>query len=190
MQKLLLHICCAPCSSGVIEELKKEFDVTVYFYNPNIDTSEEYEKRAQEVRRFMGLMDVNYVIENHDSPAFYSAVKGLEHLPEGGERCVECFRLRLNKTFEYAENNNYDLVTTTLSVSPYKSIEQLNMVGKELSERYNLPYLARDFKKKNGYLKSIQNSKKYNLYRQNYCGCVFSKRRDYVFKKKEKQKSY
>ncbi len=182
--KLLLHICCAPCSSGVIEDIKKEFDVTVYFYNPNIDTAEEYEKRAEEVRKFMNIMDVKYVIEPHDSTSFYNAVKGLEQEREGGARCVECFRLRLNKTFQYAKLHGFDCVTTTLSVSPYKSISQLNMVGTEMSQKYGIPYLTRDFKKNNGYLKSIQNSKKYNLYRQNYCGCVFSKRRDYVFGKK------
>ena len=176
MKKLLLHVCCAPCSSGVIEDLLKEFDVTVYFYNPNIDTKEEYEKRAQEVHKYMGLLNINYVIQPYEPKKYYKAIKGFENEPEGGARCVECFRLRLEKTFKYAKKHKFDIVSTTLSVSPYKNVNILNSLGYDFADKYNIAYLDRDFKKNDGYLKSINNSKKYNLYRQDYCGCKYSKK--------------
>ncbi len=185
MKKLLLHVCCAPCSSGVIEKLKEEFDVTVYFYNPNMDTPAEYTKRAEEVKRFMGLMNVNYVIEEFVPKQFFDAINGLENEPEGGARCEKCFLLRLTKTFEYACDHGFDCVSTTLSVSPYKNVKVINTIGLNLSKQFNIEFLDRDYKKKDGYLKSIQNSKKFNLYRQNYCGCVFSKRRDLNLKKNQ-----
>lgn len=176
MEKLLLHVCCAPCSSGVVEDLKKEYDITVYFHNPNIDTYEEYEKRANEVHKYMAILNLPYVIEKYKPREYYKAIKGFEGEPEGGARCVECFRLRLNKTFKYAKKHKFDVVSTTLSVSPYKNVDVLNGLGTSLACKYNIPYLARDFKKNDGYLKSIQNSKKYDLYRQEYCGCKFSKK--------------
>lgn len=178
MQRLLLHVCCGPCSSGVIEEIMKEYDVTVYFYNPNIDTLEEYQKRANEVDKYMTLLNVKYIIEKYNPKPFKKVVKGLENQPEGGARCVECFKLRLNQSFKYAKKHKFDCVTTTLSVSPYKSVKVLNAVGEELQDIYKIPYLKKDFKKKDGYLKSIQNSKKYNMYRQKYCGCEFSKKQE------------
>lgn len=175
MKKLLLHVCCAPCSSGVLEELKNEFDVTVYFYNPNIDTFEEYKRRENEVHKYMKILNVPYIIEKYKPHEYYKAIKGFENEPEGGARCVECFRLRLNKTFKYAKKHKFDIVSTTLSVSPYKNVDILNSLGVSLSLKHKIPYLTRDFKKNDGYLKSIQNSKKYDLYRQEYCGCKYSK---------------
>ncbi len=177
--KLLLHSCCAPCSSYVIEYLSDYFDITVLYYNPNIDTDEEYEKRAQEQIRLIESMTfknkVSYIIEDYDKNEFYSAVKGLEKEPEGGARCKECFRLRLEKTATLAKKGEYDYFTTTLTISPLKNSQILNEIGKAISEKYGVDYLYSDFKKKGGYLRSCELSEKYGLYRQNFCGCVFSK---------------
>lgn len=176
---LLLHSCCAPCSSYVIEYLSNYFNITVYYYNPNIDTDAEYRKRAEEQIRLIESMEfkhkVDYVIEEYNSKEFYQSVKGLEKEPEGGARCIKCFTLRLKKTAEYAKENNFDYFTTTLTISPLKNSQLLNELGKQISEKYNLKYLFSDFKKKNGYLRSCQLADIYNLYRQNFCGCVFSK---------------
>lgn len=174
MKKLLLHSCCAPCSSGVLDTLS-DYDVTVYFYNPNIYPDEEYYKRAEEQVKFLQELGFKYVIEEYGSEAFYDVVKGKENEKEGGARCIECFRLRLKKTYEYAKANGFDAYTTTLSVSPYKNYDNIVKIGKELSDD-KVEFLPFNFKKKDGYLKSIQNSKKYGLYRQNYCGCKFSMR--------------
>ena len=176
---LLLHSCCAPCSSYVIEYLSEYFNITVYYYNPNIDSSEEYRKRAAEQIRLIESMTfknkVDYVIEEYDSSEFYSMVKGLEREPEGGARCKECFALRLEKTAEYAKENKFDYFTTTLTISPLKNSQVINEVGKNIAEKYDVKYLFSDFKKKSGYLRSCQLSEEYGLYRQNFCGCVFSK---------------
>lgn len=176
---LLLHSCCAPCSSYVIEYLSDYFNITVYYYNPNIDTDTEYQKRAEEQIRLIESMKfkhkVDYVIENYDNSEFYQAVRGLEKEPEGGMRCRECFSLRLEKTAKYAKKNKYDYFATTLTISPLKNSQLLNELGKEISEKYNIKYLFSDFKKKNGYLRSCQLADIYRLYRQNFCGCVFSK---------------
>lgn len=178
-KKLLLHACCAPCSTTCLERLTADFDVTVYFYNPNMDGVEEYEKRAAEARRFVGDVygdKVGLIIEKYEPSEFYEAARGLENLPEGGARCTECFGLRLNKTAEYARQNGYDCICTTLTVSPYKNVPLLNEIGKRAAQAYGVEWIYSDFKKKNGYLRSIELSKKYDLYRQNYCGCEFSKR--------------
>ena len=172
MKKLLLHSCCAPCSSGVLDVLK-DYDVTVYFYNPNIYPDEEYYKRAAEQAKFLDTLGYKYIIEEYDSPAFYEIAKGKEKEKEGGARCIECFRLRLKKTYEYAKTHGFDAFTTTLSVSPYKNYDNIVRVGNEFSDD-RVEFLPFNFKKKDGYLKSIQNSKKYGLYRQDYCGCKFS----------------
>lgn len=177
-KSLLLHACCAPCSSYCLEYLKEHFKITALFYNPNIYPMDEFVFRNNELKRLiceMGLNDIECVTPNYDSKEFFSAVKGYEHCAEGGDRCKECFKLRLRKTAEIAKKHNFDYFTTTLSISPLKNAELLNKIGEELSNEYGVKYLFSDFKKKNGYIRSIELSKKYNLYRQNYCGCVYSK---------------
>lgn len=177
-KKLLLHSCCAPCSSYVLEYLNTFFNITVFFYNPNITSGEEYRYRVGEVQRFIkefGLSEhVNFVEGKYDPASFFAVAKGLEDLPEGGERCFRCYRLRLRETAKYAKENGFDCFTTTLSISPYKNAEKLNSIGKELADEYGIPYLFSDFKKKNGYKRSIELSAQYELYRQNYCGCIYS----------------
>lgn len=176
---LLLHSCCAPCSSYCIEYLSQYFDITLYFYNPNISCKDEFEKRARELTRLVNSMPlsrkINTVIEHYNPQEFYTISKGLEQEPERGERCTKCFNLRLNKSADYAAKNNFDYFSTTLSISPHKDAQLLNEIGKEISSIYNIEYLFSDFKKRNGYKRSIELSNEYNLYRQNYCGCIFSK---------------
>lgn len=174
--KLLLHACCAPCASACIERLKDSFDVTAYFYNPNMDTQEEYRKRAEELIKLCDAYGVKYVIEDYDANRFFAAASGLENCAEGGARCEKCFALRLDKTARYAAENNFDYFATTLTISPLKNAETLNRVGEACGEKIGVKWLFSDFKKKGGYQRSIQLSKELGLYRQNYCGCVFSKR--------------
>lgn len=178
--RLLLHACCAPCSSYVLEYLSEYFDITLYFYNPNIAPESEYAFRAEELRRLITEMplagDVNLVIADYNSDEFYNSVNGYEDLPEGGGRCRICYRLRLERAADYANKNGYDYFTTTLTISPYKNSEWLNEIGAELSEEYGVEYLFSDFKKRNGYKRSCELSEKYGLYRQDYCGCEYSKR--------------
>ena len=175
--RLLLHACCAPCSSYVLEYLNEHFDITLYFYNPNISPKEEYVFRQAELIRLVGEMGlpITVVSEKYSPEEFFEVSKGLEKEPEGGERCFKCYRLRLLKTAEYAKKNGFQFFTTTLSISPYKNAEKLNEIGGELGEKFEIDYLYSDFKKKNGYKRSIELSKEYNLYRQDYCGCIFSK---------------
>jgi predicted adenine nucleotide alpha hydrolase (AANH) superfamily ATPase len=175
--RLLLHACCAPCSSYVLEYLNEHFDITLYFYNPNISPEKEYIFRQAELIRLVGEMGlpITVVSEKYSPEEFFEVSKGLEKEPEGGERCFKCYRLRLLKTAEYAKKNGFQFFTTTLSISPYKNAEKLNEIGGELSEKVGVNYLYSDFKKKNGYKRSIELSKEYNLYRQDYCGCIFSK---------------
>ena len=177
--KLLLHSCCAPCSSGVIDQVFNDFDVTIFFYNPNIYPESEFVKRAEEQVKFLTAikddMKVDYIICDYLGQDYENAVKGFEQEKEGGSRCEICYRLRMRKTCEYAKTHGFDFFTTTLSVSPYKNAEKLNKIGFEIeSEVGGVKYLSSNFKKHNGYLNSINNSKKYNLYRQNYCGCKYS----------------
>lgn len=176
---LLLHSCCAPCSSYVIEYLSKYYKITVFYYNPNISPDEEYRYRANEQKRLIESMPLENKVEflegEYNPDDFFEACKGLENEPEGGARCVKCFNLRLSKTGEVAKQGGYDYFTTTLTISPLKNAQLINNIGKALSDKYGVPYLQSDFKKKNGYKRSIILSKEYNLYRQNYCGCVFSK---------------
>ena len=177
---LLLHACCAPCSSYVLEYLSKYFNITILFYNPNISPEEEYIFREKELRRLIGEMPlpegITVITEKYDTNEFYSMAKGLEDLAEGGERCKRCYRLRLSKTAEIAKVHDFDYFTTTLSISPYKNAEWLNTIGKEEGDIHNVKYLFSDFKKKNGYKRSCELSEVYGLYRQNYCGCEFSKK--------------
>lgn len=179
MPRLLLHVCCAPCSSYILEYLSRYFDITALFYNPNISPQSEYEYRAQELIRLTAEMplphSVTCRIEDYDPAAFLNVSKGLENEPEGGERCTACYRLRLTETAKIAAAEGYDYFTTTLSISPLKDAVRLNTIGGELAEEYGVPYLFSDFKKREGYKRSIQLSAEYDLYRQDYCGCAFSK---------------
>lgn len=175
---LLLHSCCAPCSSYCIEYLSQYFNITVFYYNPNIYPEEEYIHRKAEQKRLISEMKTKYPVKmldcDFESNAFYSAVKGLETCREGGERCFVCYRLRLEKTVQAAKDKGFDFFTTTLTISPLKNAQKINEIGEELSEKYGVPFLPSDFKKKNGYKRSIELSREYSLYRQNYCGCIFS----------------
>ena len=174
---LLLHTCCGPCSTSVIERLLPYFDITVFYYNPNIEPENEYIKRKNEQIRFLNELnkDVKFLDCDYENEEFHKISKGLEDVPEGGYRCHKCFKLRLSKTAMVAKSKNFDYFGTTLTVSPHKNSEVINLLGKELENQYNVKYLLSDFKKQDGYKKSIELSKKYNLYRQNYCGCLYSK---------------
>ena len=176
---LLLHACCAPCSSYVLEYLSRFFEITLYFYNPNITPAEEYTYRCDELERLVDEMlpeaDIKIVKAEYNSEEFYNIAKGLEDALEGGERCMRCYRLRLEATARFAAQGGYDYFTTTLSISPYKNSRKLNEIGAELSDAYGVGYLFSDFKKKNGYKRSCELSEIYGLYRQDYCGCEFSR---------------
>lgn len=176
---LLLHSCCAPCSSYCLEYLSQYFSITVLYYNPNISPKEEFQKRSEEQRRLISQLPVknpvSLVVEEYDPGEFYTAVKGLEHIKEGGERCFKCYRLRLEHAAKYAAEHGFDYFCSTLSISPLKNAQKLGEIGAELSEIYSVEYLPSDFKKRGGYLRSIELSQEYGLYRQNYCGCEFSK---------------
>ncbi len=177
--KLLLHCCCAPCSSYCLEYLSQYFSITAMYYNPNISPEEEYHKREQELKRLISLMPVknpvSFLTCDYNSDEFYSAVKGLENAPEGHERCFKCYELRLAKAAEYAAENNYDYFCSTLTISPLKNAQKINETGERLSKIYSVKFLPSDFKKKNGFKRSIELSRQYDLYRQDFCGCVFSK---------------
>ena len=178
--RLLLHSCCAPCSSYVLEYLSDFFDITVLYYNPNISPLEEYEHRKEEQIRLINekkwKIPVKFMDCDYDSDAFENIVKGLEKEPEGGRRCEKCFTLRLEKTAELAKKNNFDYFVTTLSVSPLKDAQLLNQIGQAMAEKYNIKYLPSDFKKREGYKRTIELSREFDLYRQNFCGCIYSKK--------------
>ena len=175
--RLLLHSCCAPCSSACLERLKDVFDVTVLYYNPNIDDREEYEKRKAEQIRFLEETGWAKILDcEHEPQAFEEMAKGLETEPERGKRCYLCYELRLEKTARLAKANGFAFFATTLTLSPYKNAEWLNEIGEKLGGRYGVSYLVSDFKKQNGYRRSSELSKEYGLYRQDFCGCRFSKR--------------
>lgn len=175
---LLLHACCAPCSSYCLEYLSNYFSITVYYYNPNIYPESEYSHRTAEVKRLISEMnfknEVKFIEGKFDPKEFYDCVKGLEKEKEGGERCFKCYRLRLESTAKKAQELNFDYFTTTLSISPLKRADKINEIGEEIGEIYSVKHLPSDFKKKEGYKRSIELSKEHELYRQNYCGCVFS----------------
>jgi hypothetical protein len=181
-QRLFLHSCCAPCSSYVLEYLSAFFEITVFYYNPNITYVEEYAKRVEEQKRLIQTFneqkqghEIHFVEGSYDPERFYEIAKGHEKDKEGGERCFLCYEMRLQEAATYAKEGGYDYFTTTLSISPMKNAEKLNEIGEKLAEVYKVAYLTSDFKKKNGYKRSIELSKEYNLYRQDYCGCVYSK---------------
>lgn len=177
---LLLHSCCAPCSSYVLEYLSKYFEITVFYYNPNISPESEYTKRIFEQQQLIARLPVrhpvSFIAGPYDHERFFEMSKGLEHVKEGGERCFRCYELRLRETAKLAKKAEFDYFTTTLSISPLKNAAKLNEIGTLLAQEYGVKYLQSDFKKKNGYKRSIELSKEYGLYRQDYCGCVFSKK--------------
>ena len=177
--RLLLHSCCAPCSSYCMEYLTRYFDLVVYYYNPNISPREEFEHRLSELRRLVSELPHEGAIEVIPGPyepeRFYALAKGLEDAPEGGERCERCFRLRLEAAARAAIEQGCDYFTTTLTISPLKDAQLLNAIGGEFSQRFGVPWLPSDFKKKNGYKRSCELSTEYGLYRQDYCGCVYSR---------------
>ena len=178
--RLFLHSCCAPCSSYVLEYLSKYFRITVLYYNPNIYPESEYTKRILEQQTLIGQMKskhpISFMAGAYDKERFYAMAEGMETLKEGGARCMKCYELRLREAAEVAKKGNFDYFTTTLSISPMKNAVKLNEIGMRLAEEYQVAYLLSDFKKKNGYKRSIELSKEYGLYRQDYCGCEFSKR--------------
>ena len=177
--RLLLHACCAPCSSAVLEYLSQYFAITLLYYNPNIAPLEEYQKREAELRRLVSQMKFIHPVEllpcQYDGQAFVQAARGLEGEPEGGKRCEACFRLRLRYAAQEAARLRFDYYTTTLSISPMKNALLLNQLGEEIGREFGVAHLPSDFKKKDGYKRSVQLSKEYDLYRQDYCGCAFSK---------------
>ena len=183
-RRLFLHSCCAPCSSYCLEYLRKYFDVTVFYYNPNISFGEEYRHRVEELKRLVEELNEDAAggnpIELEEGPyepeRFFEAVKGMEDCPEGGERCFVCYELRLREAAKRAAEGGYDFFTTTLTISPLKNAQKLNEIGQRLGEEYGVACLPSDFKKKGGYQRSIELSREHDLYRQDYCGCVFSKK--------------
>lgn len=187
-KRLFLHSCCAPCSSYVLEYLRKFFAITVFYYNPNITEQEEYVKRVAEQKRLIvefnrqledgtiaGAYPIEVIEGDYQRELFFDSVKGLENCKEGGERCFVCYEMRLRETAKRAKELEADYFTTTLTISPLKNAAKLNEIGERLAQEYGVPFLPSDFKKKNGYKRSIELSKEYNLYRQDYCGCIYSK---------------
>ncbi|MCI6107604.1 MAG: epoxyqueuosine reductase QueH [Candidatus Faecimonas sp.] len=177
--KLLLHACCAPCSSAVLERISKYFDITILYYNPNITEPEEYEKRLNEIENFvkkLNLKNIKVLRGRYNPKEFFDISVGLEKEKERGKRCYKCYELRLKETAKVAEELNFDYFTTTLSISPYKNSKWLNEIGENLNKEFKPTYLYADFKKKNGYKRSIELSQEYGLYRQDYCGCIYSKK--------------
>lgn len=186
---LLMHACCAPCSSACLERLGNYFDISIFYYNPNITDKDEYLKRVEEIKKFISSFKTKYPIKliegRYEPEEFFEIAKGLEDEPERGKRCFECYKLRLSETAKVASELNFDYFCTTLTLSPYKNAVWLNEIGEELNSNYNSTYLYSDFKKRNGYKRSIELSKEFDLYRQDYCGCVYSLR-DELNRKKNK----
>ncbi|NLC47855.1 MAG: epoxyqueuosine reductase QueH [Tenericutes bacterium] len=177
---ILIHSCCGPCSSYVLEYLSKYFNITIYYYNPNIDSEEEYTKRLNEQVKIINLLskksDIKLIEGKYEPQKYYEYIKGLENEKEGNRRCIKCYNLRLEQTALVAKELNFDYFCTTLTISPHKDAKIINFLGKRLENKYDVSYLYSDFKKKNGYKRSIELSKEYDLYRQDYCGCIFSKK--------------
>ncbi len=181
--KLLLHVCCGPCSSTCLERLGNHFEISILYYNPNITDEVEYSKRVDEVKKLIGLLKTKYPVKliegRYDPKEFFDMAHGMEDLPERSERCYKCYEMRLEETAKVADELGFDYFCTSLTLSPYKKTDWLNEIGESLNDKYNCTYLYSDFKKKNGYKRSIELSKEFDLYRQDYCGCVYSKR-DYL----------
>ena len=187
--KLLLHVCCGPCSSTCLERLGNHFAISILYYNPNITDKDEYEKRVEEVNKLISLLKTKYPVKliegRYDPKEFFDMAKGMEDLPERSERCYKCYSLRLEETAKVADELGFDYFATSLTLSPYKKTDWLNEIGESLNNKYKCTYLYSDFKKKNGYKRSIELSKEFDLYRQDYCGCVYSKR-DYLERIKDR----
>ncbi|MBQ9532016.1 MAG: epoxyqueuosine reductase QueH [Eubacterium sp.] len=177
--RLMLHSCCAPCSSYTLEYLSEFFEISVFYYNPNISPKEEFEKRFEEQKRLIEALPaknkISLVKGEYKPSDFYEIAKGLENIKEGGERCFKCYRLRLEKTAEIAKEKGFDYFCTTLSISPLKNSQKINEIGFEIAEKYGVKWLPSDFKKREGYKRSIELSREYDLYRQNFCGCIYSR---------------
>lgn len=178
--ELLLHACCAPCSSAVLERIANHFKVVIFYYNPNISEEEEYQKRVNELKKFISSFKTKYEVSliegKYDPERFFEMARGLENEPEKGSRCFKCYKLRLEETAKIADQLDYKYFCTTLTLSPHKNSKWLNEIGEGLDKEYQATYLYSDFKKKNGYKRSIELSKEYDLYRQDYCGCIYSKK--------------
>lgn len=174
--KLLLHTCCAPCVTVPLERLKSDYEIVCFFYNPNIHPAEEYWKRLAEIENLAKKLNFQMLVAEYDSEHWFERVKGLENEPEGGARCKICFEMRLDKTAQYAKQEGFDIFTTTLTISPHKNATLINQLGEDLSKRYNVEFLAANFKKRDGFKRSLELSRELNLYRQSYCGCIFSLR--------------
>lgn len=172
---LLLHICCAPCSTHVVEILRENYNVSGYFHNPNIHPQDEYIKRETEMKRYAKMIDLEIVFAEYNDDEWFQITKGMEDLPEGDKRCLVCYKMRLENTARYASQHNYEYITTTLSISPHKNADVINKIGIEVANQYGLKWYSGDFKKQGGFDKSIRMSKEAGLYRQSYCGCIFSK---------------
>ncbi len=172
---ILLHSCCGPCSSACIERLKDNFDITVIYYNPNIEPLDEYIHRKNVQIDLLNKLHIKYIDADYDNDHFHELTESLRNEPEGGKRCLVCYSMRLKYTAQKAKENNFDYFSTTLTISPHKNSDIINKIGKEIGDNIGVKYLYSDFKKRNGYLRSIELSKEYNLYRQNYCGCLYNK---------------
>ena len=176
--KMLLHVCCAGCSPYVIDLLQQEYDVTCLFYNPNIHPEGEYQLRISEVRKLANEHDIVLLNGTYDADEWFARAQGLEHEPEGGRRCEMCFRMRLERTAQFACENDFDTFTTTLTISPHKNADTINSIGNEMAEKYGVHFKESNFKKKDGFKKTTALCKELGLYRQDYCGCVYSKKSD------------
>ena len=173
--KLLLHICCAPCAGYLLRELQKKFDLTTYFYNPNLDTKEEHQKRLVETEKYCRKLGIDLVKGGYSHKKWLKIVRGLENEPEGGERCKKCFEMRLKEAARFAKENNFDYFATTLTVSSYKSAKVISLIGRKIANEFGVKFLDQDFGKEDGFKKSLEISREEEFYRQNYCGCEFSK---------------
>lgn len=177
--RLFLHSCCAPCSSYTLEYLSNYFDITVYYFNPNISPKEEFDKRFAEQKRLIDSLPaknpIKLVLGEYNYDDFLQIARGYENVAEGGERCFRCYRMRLESTARIAKEQGFDYFCTTLSISPLKNSQKINQIGCEVAQKYGIKWLPSDFKKREGYKRSIELSKEYNLYRQSFCGCIFSK---------------
>ncbi|NVM53111.1 MAG: epoxyqueuosine reductase QueH [Candidatus Helarchaeota archaeon] len=175
MKSILLHVCCGPCATHSIIELQREsFDVTLYFSNSNIHPKEEYIKRLDSLKDYVKKVNVPLIVDNYNPEEWFELIKGCEGDPEGGKRCQICIKTRLKKTVQYAKTHEFEWFTTTLTISPHKNTKMINQLGMQLAEEYSIKFLLKNFKKKDGFKKSIEISRYHNIYRQNYCGCIFS----------------